>query len=58
MSFPALTDDLLMEAYESAISLQLEDDFVHLLWREITRRGLRLDSRTSYLENITINISN
>ncbi|SFE28233.1 sporulation histidine kinase inhibitor Sda [Alteribacillus iranensis] len=35
-----LSDDLLVEAYEKAIQLELEDDFVTLIEKELRKRSL------------------
>lgn len=37
---PLLSDDLLLDAYQSAIRLQLEREFVRMLRSEIKRRKL------------------
>ncbi|TFE24236.1 sporulation histidine kinase inhibitor Sda [Cohnella luojiensis] len=37
---PLLTDDLLLDAYRSALRLQLEREFVRMLRSEIKRRKL------------------
>jgi len=37
---PLLTDELLLDAYHSALRLQLEREFVHMLRSEIKRRKL------------------
>jgi hypothetical protein len=37
---PLLSDDLLLDAYQSAIRLQLEREFVRMLRSEIRRRKL------------------
>lgn len=37
---PTLPDDLLVEAYRSALRLQLESDFLRMLRAEIRRRKL------------------
>lgn len=37
---PMLTDDLLLEAYRSAMRMRLERDFVRMLRSEIRRRKL------------------
>jgi len=39
-SFRSLSDALLLEAYEQAIKLSLDGDFIKLLKREIIRRNL------------------
>lgn len=36
-----LNDDALLQAYEMAIRLRLEQEFIDLLLAEINRRGLR-----------------
>ncbi|MBN3525502.1 sporulation histidine kinase inhibitor Sda [Paenibacillus apiarius] len=35
-----LSDELLMDSYEQAIQLQLDDEFIALLLKEIRRRRL------------------
>ncbi|MFC3801926.1 Sporulation inhibitor A [Cohnella sp. OV330] len=37
---PLLSDELLLEAYQHAVRLKLEREFVHLLHAEIRRRQL------------------
>ncbi|MEK0316885.1 sporulation histidine kinase inhibitor Sda [Cohnella sp. 56] len=37
---PLLSDELLLEAYQHAVRLQLEREFLHLLRAEIRRRQL------------------
>lgn len=37
---PILTDELLIDAYRSALRLRLEREFVHMLRAEIRRRNL------------------
>ncbi|MCD9023952.1 sporulation histidine kinase inhibitor Sda [Cohnella silvisoli] len=37
---PLLPDELLLDAYRSALRLQLDRDFVHMLRSEIRRRKL------------------
>ncbi|WP_256759807.1 sporulation histidine kinase inhibitor Sda [Cohnella sp. WQ 127256] len=37
---PQLPDDMLLDAYRSALRLQLEKDFVRMLRSEIRRRNL------------------
>ncbi|QMV40888.1 sporulation histidine kinase inhibitor Sda [Cohnella cholangitidis] len=39
---PLLPDDLLLDAYRSALRLRLEREFVHLLRSEIRRRKLTI----------------
>ncbi|MFB4163113.1 sporulation histidine kinase inhibitor Sda [Alteribacillus sp. JSM 102045] len=35
-----ISDGVLMEAYEKAVELHLEEEFIELLYSEIKRRGL------------------
>jgi hypothetical protein len=39
---PLLPDELLLDAYRSALRLQLDREFVHMLRSEIRRRKLSL----------------
>ncbi|MDC3415843.1 sporulation histidine kinase inhibitor Sda [Aquibacillus salsiterrae] len=39
-SLTSLNDTCLLNAYEKAILINLEDDFIELLYDEICRRGL------------------
>jgi hypothetical protein len=39
---PLLPDELLLDAYRSALRLQLDRDFVHMLRAEIRRRRLSI----------------
>lgn len=40
MSLEHLTDQLLIESYQQAKTLNLDPLFIELLWKEITRRNL------------------
>lgn len=37
-----LSDELLIEAYQSAVESQLEEDFIRLLREELLRRGMNV----------------
>ncbi|WP_018395733.1 MULTISPECIES: sporulation histidine kinase inhibitor Sda [Bacillaceae] len=40
MEKPSIPDDVLLQAYNDAIKLELPEDFIHLLEIEIKIRGL------------------
>ncbi|SDH46585.1 developmental checkpoint coupling sporulation initiation to replication initiation [Alteribacillus persepolensis] len=44
-----LSDDLLIEAYEKALDLQLNDDFILLIEKEMTRRSLLKQPQQQYI---------
>ncbi|WP_373430071.1 sporulation histidine kinase inhibitor Sda [Paenibacillus sp. GD4] len=39
-----LDEDLLIKAYKDAVRLELHRDFITLLWEEIVRRNIELES--------------
>ncbi|WP_115994062.1 sporulation histidine kinase inhibitor Sda [Cohnella lupini] len=45
---PLLTDDLLLDAYRSALRLQLEREFVRMLKSEIRRRKLSVPEERGF----------
>lgn len=47
MSLKYLNDTTLLESYQTAIQLELEDDFVNLLKEELARRNLLPDDHMS-----------
>lgn len=46
-----LNDELLIEAYQSAVESQLEEDFIRLLSEELKRRGMN-DKYTHKIQRI------
>lgn len=44
-TFRSLSDEQLMEAYEQAITLSMESDFIKLLKKELDRRSINYDRR-------------
>lgn len=41
-SMRALSNEMLLDSYFRALDLQLEEDFIHLLLKEIKRRQLNI----------------
>ncbi|WP_084268842.1 sporulation histidine kinase inhibitor Sda [Oceanobacillus damuensis] len=44
-SLNTLSDELLMEAYQKAQELRLDEDFINLLERELEKRSGNLDKK-------------